>query len=158
MSHLHFNSGGDRHFAASIRDHLPVRLIELRTMDVFIIRAHKSGFADRFEIAGSVADDMTNDRHPGLSGKGPVVSVRSGIEFQGQQLVGGCWVWEAPNPRELLGGAAVSCVPALPSPASRSLTTTILAAAEPMVRRLAAGGNRIRTVSPAGGVGVFVSR
>ena len=57
-------------------------------MDVFVVRAYQPGFADRLEIAGAVADDMADDRHAGLPGKGPIIGIRGGVELERQQLVG----------------------------------------------------------------------
>ena len=46
-------------------------------MDVFIVRTHQPGLADRVEIAGPIPDDMTDDGYAGLSGERPVVEVLS---------------------------------------------------------------------------------
>jgi hypothetical protein len=89
VSHLHFDGGRDRDLAAGLGDHLPVSLIELRAMDVFIVRAHQPGFPHCFEIAGSVANDMAYDRHADLPGKCPVIGVWGRVQLESQQLIGG---------------------------------------------------------------------
>jgi hypothetical protein len=76
VSHLHLDGGRDRNPAAGIGDHLPVGFIELHAVDVLIVGAHQRGFAHRFEVAGSVSDDMADDRHAGLPGECPIVGVR----------------------------------------------------------------------------------
>jgi hypothetical protein len=88
VPHLHLDGGRDRNLAAGVSDHLPLGLVELCAMNVFIVRTHQPGLADRFEIAGPVSDDMTDDRHAGLPGERPIVRVGSRVQLQSQQLIG----------------------------------------------------------------------
>ena len=59
----------------------PVGLVKLGAMNVFIVRTHQSGFADRLEIARPVADDMADNRDARLSGQCPIVGVRGGVQL-----------------------------------------------------------------------------
>ena len=89
MPHLHLDGGRDRNLAAGISDRLPVGLVELCAMNVFIVRTHQPGLAHRFEIPGSVSDDMADDRHAGLPGERPIIRIGSRVQLQSQQLIGG---------------------------------------------------------------------
>src|SRR5260370_20144290 len=86
MSHLPFDGPRDGNLAAGVGDHLPVGFTELSAMDVFIVRTHQPGFAHRFEIAGSISDDMADDRHTGLPGERPIVRVWGCGQLPGHQL------------------------------------------------------------------------
>jgi hypothetical protein len=56
-------------------------------MDVFIVRTHQPGVPHCFKISRPVPDDMADDRHAGLTGECPVVSVWGGVQLESQQLV-----------------------------------------------------------------------
>ena len=94
VAHLHFNRGGNGDFTAAIANHLPHVLVELRAVDVLVVRAHQPVSPHALEGARTVADDVRGNGHSQRARQFPMLRVGSSIECESQQLVIG---------REILG-------------------------------------------------------